>query len=382
MLNVTRGSSSSNHVVQGWLKSNNTGVNCTQVKIMVNDTEYLPPLTDSSGYFCLSLDLQPVNNQSTTYIIIASFEDTSHQPLNCTAWAVTLDGQVYAECTTVHCGLKPSTNYAIVTVEPQATQITADEDMTVSQANETTTQSSVQVPPQKTPEELQKEAEDNGWLSAWVGPGDSLFTWLKYYAMVHIDWLNFTVKVWVGFPFGAGLEECSGLQNIFIKAYEAVPEAAIDFYTSTATNTIAMTAAAFATGMTATFLTQGTPAYLIALGAYTGGMALAMALIYAWAERALGKSVLTTMGGTLLGFLTALFVPDPTFNLQWGFDKASQSGKPYEIEAGKVTYNYFINSALRYICVSLGFGAWVLNAPFNVFMAVLALSAGYLASTM
>jgi hypothetical protein len=176
---------------------------------MVNNTEYLPPLTDSNGYFCLSLDLQPVNNQSKTYIIIASFEDTSYQPFNCTAWAVTLDGQVYAECTTVHCGLKPSTNYAIVTVEPQATQITADEDMTVSQANETTTQSSAQVPPQKTPEEMQKEAEQSGWF--WVRDE---FTWdYPWYRMHYV--LNVplppygTIYVdygWSALPFGMSFQ--------------------------------------------------------------------------------------------------------------------------------------------------------------------------------
>jgi hypothetical protein len=149
---------------------------------MVNDTEYLPSLTDVNGYFRLSLDLQPVNNQSTTYMITASFEDTSQEPLNCTAWAKTLDGQDYAVCTTVQYGYKPSTNYASVTVEPRATQITADEGTSVSQANETTTQSSAQVPPQKTPEEMQKEAEDNGALKIWHE-----FSWWPPWYRLHIN---------------------------------------------------------------------------------------------------------------------------------------------------------------------------------------------------
>jgi hypothetical protein len=192
-LNVTRDSSSSNHIIQGWLKWNNTGVDGTQVKIMVNDTEYLPSLTDVSGYFCLSLDLQPVNNQSTTYMITASFEDTSQEPLNCTAWAKTLDGQDYPVCTTVQYGYKPSTNYAIVTVEPQATLITADEDMSVSQANETTTQSSAQVPPQKTSEEMQKEAEQSGWLSIWHE-----FTWWYPWYRLHVK-IDINPMIDIGF---------------------------------------------------------------------------------------------------------------------------------------------------------------------------------------
>jgi hypothetical protein len=170
------------HMVQGWLKWNGTGVCGKQVKVMVNDTEYLPSLTDVNGYFRLSLDLQPVNNQSTTYMITASFEDTSQEPLNCTAWAKTLDGQDYAVCTTVQYGYKPSTNYASVTVEPRATQITADEGTSVSQANETTTQSSAQVPPQKTPEEMQKEAEDNGALKIWHE-----FSWWPPWYRLHIN---------------------------------------------------------------------------------------------------------------------------------------------------------------------------------------------------
>jgi hypothetical protein len=207
-LNVTRESSSSNHVIQGWLKWNNTGVCGKQVKIMVNDTEYLPSLTDNNGYFCLGLDLQPQNNMSTTYMITASFEDTGQQPLNCTAWAKTLDGQDYAVCTTVQYGFKPSTNFAIVTVEPQATLITADSDMSVSQANETTTQSSAQVPPQKTPEEMQQEAEQSGWLTVWHE-----FTWWYPWYRCHLK-INCTLPQgqlyidygWSPLPFGSTFE--------------------------------------------------------------------------------------------------------------------------------------------------------------------------------
>jgi hypothetical protein len=67
------------------------------------------------------------------------------EPCNATAYATTPDGTEYAVCTTLqYFGYKPASNTAILTVEPQSTQV-----MTQT----------------KTPEQLQQEAEDSGWLS-------------------------------------------------------------------------------------------------------------------------------------------------------------------------------------------------------------------------
>jgi hypothetical protein len=65
--------------------------------------------------------------------------------LNLTEMANLPNGTEYAVCTTLqYFGYKPASNTAILTVEPQSTQV-----MTQT----------------KTPEQLQQEAEDSGWLS-------------------------------------------------------------------------------------------------------------------------------------------------------------------------------------------------------------------------
>lgn len=46
--------------------------------------------------------------------------------------------------------------------------------------------------------------------------------------MVHVDWLNLTISALVGFPLGAGEDECNGLENAFIDAYEGVADSAIN----------------------------------------------------------------------------------------------------------------------------------------------------------
>jgi hypothetical protein len=168
-LNVSRDASSSNHTIQGWLKWNTAAVNGKTVKVMVNETRYMPQ-TDNNGYFSLSLNLQPVNNQATTYMITASFE--GDQPLNSTAWTQTLDGQRFAACTTIQNGYKPATNMTTLTVEPQATEA----------AQQT-----------KTPEQMQQEAEQDGWFTVWHE-----FSWWYPWYRLHIK-LHVNPTVDIGF---------------------------------------------------------------------------------------------------------------------------------------------------------------------------------------
>jgi hypothetical protein len=381
-LNVTRDSSSSNHVIQGWLKSNSTGVNYAQLKIMVNDTKYLPPLTDSNGYFCLSLDLQPVNNESTTYIIIATFEDSNQEPLNCTAWAVTLDGQVYAECTTVHYGLKPSTNYAIVNVEPQVTLITADEDMSVSQANETTTQSSVQVPPQKTPEEMQKEAEDNGWLQVW-GPDcfSILPPFMKWHVKVGINWLDMNVHYWIGLC-GFGIDQYNGFGRLLQKAFENVPSESIDIVTSAIVSAITATTLLFVTNLIAASLTQITPAYLGVLLAYFFGGMAALTIAYTLADVYTSKAILYGVGSTLLGLLIGTLSANTLIrSIPFVIQSEITGGDPVRI-AVKSIINALIGAAIGSLFINVLFIS-PLMIPFaaaTLGLAAYAIYLGYIKS--
>lgn len=122
LLDVTRDWSSQNHTIHGWLLSQSSGINNTRIKITINKTDYWAS-TNQSGYFSLSLNLKPVNNNGTTYTITASFEDTVTPPLSATAWAKTLDGQDYAACTTLQYGYKPAYNTTTLTISTQSTEV-------------------------------------------------------------------------------------------------------------------------------------------------------------------------------------------------------------------------------------------------------------------
>jgi len=287
--------------------------------------------------------------------------------------AYTPNDTKYAVSTTIYYGLKPSVNSFSLTVEPPKTEVkTAPKNML--QENVTATQTSVKIPPQKTPQQIQQEAEDNGWLQVWWGPGDSWLTWLKLHVKLHIDWLGLTAHGWIDFPLGIGVEEFAGFTNVFIKIYEAVPDEAISIYQSAVINSITTTIAAFATGATATFLSQGTPWYLAALGIYSVGMMGAIGGIDAFVEKNLAKSILYGMGASLIGFVIGLYCLDVVTNWHRGLTMSSLPGTPTIVAATKATINYFISFGIKASAV-LGFGMNFLNIPFSIVTACLGLLA-------
>jgi len=124
LLDVSRDAHSQNYVVTGRLMLAGGGLGQQAIKLKVNDTEYNLS-TNGTGFFSKSLDLQPNNNQATSYTISASFSGDSDVK-NVTAWSYTLNGY------------KPSANSTTLTIDPRATGM-----MTA-----------------KSPEEMQKEAEN------------------------------------------------------------------------------------------------------------------------------------------------------------------------------------------------------------------------------
>ena len=160
LLNVTRDPTSLKHTICGWLKWKNNGVYNKTVAIKLDETTYTAR-TNQTGYFSLDLDLKPKDNNATTYTITATFEDAAQGTTNATAWAYTPDGSRYAACTTVqYNGYKPSVNTTSLTVDPRATGL-----MTT-----------------KSPEQLQKEAEQNGTLTIWHE-----FSWWYPWYRMHIQ---------------------------------------------------------------------------------------------------------------------------------------------------------------------------------------------------
>ena len=183
-LRVTRGEDSVEHMVEGWLRWNSNGVDGKTVTVKVNETAYMLT-TNQNGYFKTTLKLEPRGYKPTTYMITATFEGDSS--LNATAWTYTLDGQRFAACTTMQFGFKPSFNSTSLTVEPQATQETQ---------------------PTKTPEQLQAEAEQSGWLTIWHE-----FSWWYPWYRCHLK-IDCTLAQgrlymdygWTFLPFGSTFE--------------------------------------------------------------------------------------------------------------------------------------------------------------------------------
>jgi hypothetical protein len=129
------------------------------------------------------------------------------EPCNDTAYGYTPNGTEYAICTTVQYGFKPASNATWLTVEPQATQV-----MTQT----------------KTPEQLQQEAEDSGWLSTWHE-----FSWWYPWYRLHIK-ININPVIDVGFnPILPGGETWfwEGLDIFKDMIEEVITDIALEFAT-------------------------------------------------------------------------------------------------------------------------------------------------------
>jgi len=168
-------------MIKGWLKYGGSAVPGKVVQLKVNDTEETFT-TDGYGSFSETLKLLPRDNKATLYTVMASFD--GDQPKNATAWTRTLDGTRYAACTTAQFGYKPSANSTTLTVQPQAT-----ETSTIT----------------KTPEKMQKEAEESGWFGVWHE-----FSWSYPWNRMHfVGHQNGQAVIDIGiaaFPFADSLD--------------------------------------------------------------------------------------------------------------------------------------------------------------------------------
>jgi hypothetical protein len=172
--------------------------------------------------FDLKINDQLESNKFFTYNVTAIFGDEDAR--NVTVYGYTPNGTRYPVSTTIYYGLKPSVNSLSLTVEPPKTEVkTAPEDML--QGNVTATQASVKIPPQKTPEQMQREAEQGGWLSIWPE-----FSWWYPWFKLHVQVkLNPTVHVAFS-PVLPGGEsaEWSGIDVFMQLAAEVMEEIIVD----------------------------------------------------------------------------------------------------------------------------------------------------------
>jgi hypothetical protein len=114
-------------------------------------------------------NLPPVNNEATGYQVQVIFEGDDCS--SATAYS-NVNGTDYAVCTTIQYGYKPSSNSTMLTVEPQATQV---------------------MQPTKTPEQMQKEAEQSGWFRV-----EPEFSWWYPWYRLHVK-VNINPMIDIGF---------------------------------------------------------------------------------------------------------------------------------------------------------------------------------------
>lgn len=152
-------SSDFDYTISGRLLCDGVGVAGKQIAIKVNGTVLGAVTTVSDGSYSATLHLPAANNQPTNYQIEAVFYGDN--ALNLTGLATLPNGTQYAVCTTLqYFSYKPAANATWLTVTPQSTQIT-------------------QQP--KTPEQMQAEAEQSGWLTVWHE-----FSWWYPWYRLHV----------------------------------------------------------------------------------------------------------------------------------------------------------------------------------------------------
>jgi hypothetical protein len=147
------------HTVSGKLLSGGQHVAGKQIIVKVNGTVLGDTVTLSDGSYSGTLYLPAVDDKPTNYQVEFAFYGDNAQ--NLTGYAFLPNGTRYAVCTTLqYFSYKPAANCTWLTVEPQAAHAT------------TAT---------KTPEQLQQEAEQSGWLK----PPEPRFSWEYPFFRLH-----------------------------------------------------------------------------------------------------------------------------------------------------------------------------------------------------
>jgi hypothetical protein len=179
----------------------------------------------------------------------------------------------------------------------------------------------------------------------------------------------------VGFPLGAGVDECSGLENAFIDAFRLANNF-VQLALSALINGLTTGVAAFVTGFLVTKAFEGpwNLAYWLALIGYSLAMTTTIGLIREVAPAGTAKTVLLGMGGALIGFVLGLSSID--FISRWwtSASLAFSTGATLQMAAAKATVNYLASSTVGYLARVFGFASWD-NIEFNVATGVLGILA-------
>jgi hypothetical protein len=226
----------------------------------------------------------------TISMTLAGFEGDN--PSNVTDIEYTPNGTRYAACTTIQYGYKPSSNTVTLTVEPPATQvIAASPDATVTQTPESTT---VIVPPAKTPEQMQAEAEQSGQLTKW----HEFLWWYPWYRIHYVYWYSGSMEFDLGKSVLPLADTVQYAEMLLRRIWELLPKVSAGIAG-------ALVGAEF-TALVASNI-AGPVGFLAALGISLGTKLLALATYYNNID-GLISTYIGTVFSTILSLVKAGFV--------------------------------------------------------------------------
>jgi hypothetical protein len=299
------------------------------VKIYLNDTLMGTYSTGPEAYFDVDRNFDP-GNTSVSYTVKAVYEgcNVSTATLN----ATDLEGNSYTICSTFYSYYKPSANVTTFVVEPQATS----------------TQT-----PAKTPEQLQQEAQDSGWLSVY-----SEFSWWYPWYRLHVK-IHINPTIDIGFnPIlpGGETHNWDGLEKFEAVTAEALEDVGIDL-----------------AGMFAAYVTAKTTSIINpAVGVLIESVKLGVALVFLYNDWdnmvAVGATALvsivmglvvisTDVAGDFLLAVCGLIVGSAASALQWICDQllhvvcVSMLITRWWIDALEVIFDWIVGGlALAHYC--------------------------------
>jgi hypothetical protein len=251
----------------GTLLCNGNPLDQEPIEVKANGTSLGYVKTRSDGSYSFLVTLPPADNMPTDYQVELVYHGSDS--LNLNGLATTPDGTEYAVCTTLqYFPYKPASNCIMLTVKPQSTEI---------------------VKSTETPEEIQAEAEQNGWLSVY-----NEWSWWYPWYRLHFNFTMNNAKIDVGFnPVLSGGEtiEYSALESAFPQitaesglTLEEIAQIAEEAVVEAAIGTLTASVAAIAVANIRVL-----PSTAIALAVYIGGLSLMIG--YAWSLYSSGAQI-------------------------------------------------------------------------------------------
>jgi hypothetical protein len=233
----------------------------------------------------------------------------------------------------------------------------------------------------KTPEQLQAEAEQSGWLSIWGPDSWSFFPpFLKFHAKAGINSLGMGNQIWVGI-FGCGVENSSGLCHLLQKAFENLDDAARNVVYAAITSMMTSVYALFwFNAIAASLGTMTIGGYICHWLLYTSATLAEILLLRAIPDAGISKALLYGVGFALLGMTLVAFWNDPQARIFPSILEQQLTGEDPATIAAKSVLAFFLTAiaTINLLSASIIFSN-PLMWPFAISTFALALFAIYLA---